>query len=455
MTTPSTFDADTMNSAQPVPSAQPAQPDQQTPMAVTHRYDPSTKAIQPIAPTKFDAATMQTAQSLPAAPAKFDAATMQGAQPIQKAPASGPSAEEANAAMEKAKSAAGAETEQTDPRSFWQKIKDATINAGVAIATGGVGASASQEVGKAVTGPGTAMNTPLGENQSQEISAINDVIHGELRKGGKKIWNSEKVDANNVIPGSPVEWAIRHFDPDFHGKATPEAIEAAKAKNPNPGEKPLIDIAQFVNKDEHPIAKALAEASQGLTSPENVAIMYSTGGLGLIGKTPQAIKVFGVMQKLISAGFSFQMMQGVYQHSAAFMKAMNDGDANEAEYQLTHALFGVVLTAQGASHAVEETAVPGQPAPKEILPLLSDTDKAVLGKIGEVVGKAADNTVDFSKQKMTSAADRMGRAIGRTDSFPEAVSRAANMLDKKAGPEFRDKVTRIAPDLKAIINEDT
>src|SRR5271157_1896555 len=170
MTTPSTFDADTMNSAQPVPSAQPAQPDQQTPMAVTHRYDPSTKAIQPIAPTKFDAATMQTAQSLPAAPAKFDAATMQGAQPIQKAPASGPSAEEANAAMEEAKSAAGAKTEQTDPRSFWQKIKSAVV------------------------GPGTATGTPVGEVQSQEIAGVNDIIRGELRKGGKKIWNSEKVD---------------------------------------------------------------------------------------------------------------------------------------------------------------------------------------------------------------------------------------------------------------------
>src|SRR5271157_3335000 len=92
MTTPSTFDADTMNSAQPVPSAQ---SDQQAPQP----------AQQSAVPTKFDAATMQTAQSLPAAPAKFDAATMQSAQPVQAqaAPTPPPARSSADVMMDIAK----------------------------------------------------------------------------------------------------------------------------------------------------------------------------------------------------------------------------------------------------------------------------------------------------------------------------------------------------------------
>src|SRR5271157_2543466 len=113
MTTPSTFDADTMNSAQPVPSAQ---PDQQAPQP----------AQQSAVPTKFDAATMQTAQSLPAAPAKFDAATMQGAQPIQQfAPKQSTQAatgtpNAADDAMADVKDAAGV---VSNPSSMTSKIK--------------------------------------------------------------------------------------------------------------------------------------------------------------------------------------------------------------------------------------------------------------------------------------------------------------------------------------------
>jgi hypothetical protein len=314
----------------------------------------------------------------------------------------------------------------------------------------------------AVSGPDTALATPMGENKGNEISGINDIIHGEFAKGGSKIWNSEKIDAKNIAPGSPVEWAIRQFDPDFHGEATKEAVAAMKAKNQNPGEKPLVDIAQFVDKDKHPIGKALAEVGQGLTSPENLAIMYGTGGLGLVGKTPQALKALGVMNKLISAGFAYQALQGAYQHSKAFMDAMNAGDANEAEYQLTHALASGTMAVQAGSHAAEGVAVPGSRAfgakgivpVEKALPFLSDTDKAVLGKTAEVVGKAAEATSDFAKQKATDAADVMGRVVGRTDNFDQAITAAADKLGKKVGPEFKEKVGRVSNDLKDIINND-
>jgi len=225
--------------------------------------------------------------------------------------------------------------QKEDTRSMWEKIKSA------------------------VAGPNTALSTPLGQTPSQEISGVNDIIHGEFAKGGHKIWDAEKIGAHNVVPGSPVEWAIRQFNPDFHGTATKEYIAADKAKNPNPGEKPLIDISQFLDKKEHPIAKAIAEVGEGFTSPNNLAIMYSTGGLGLIGKTPQALKAFKVTQKLISAGFAYQALNSAYTHSEAFKDAMDNGDEAEAEYQLTHALAGGTIALQAGSHAAEGVNVPG------------------------------------------------------------------------------------------------
>src|SRR5271157_97590 len=114
MTTPSTFDADTMNSAQPVPSAQPAQSDQQAPQP----------AQQPAVPTKFDAATMQTAQSLPAAPAKFDAATMQSAQPVQAqaAPTPPPARSSADVMMDIAKKGGAMPFGEDSKISKWVKL---------------------------------------------------------------------------------------------------------------------------------------------------------------------------------------------------------------------------------------------------------------------------------------------------------------------------------------------
>lgn len=64
------------------------------------------------------------------------------------------------------------------------------------------------------------------------------------------------------------------------------------------------------------------------------------------------------------------------------------------------------------------------------------------------------NIAESAKQKLTNAADVVGRAVGRTDDFNKAITSVANKLDKKTGPEFRDKVTRVSSDLKDIINSD-
>jgi hypothetical protein len=308
----------------------------------------------------------------------------------------------------------------------------------------------------AVAGPNTAFNTPEGEAHEQEREGLWDILTGDIKKGFGEVWDANKIDANHIIPNSPVEWAIRQFDPDFRGQATKEAQAAYKEKNPNPGEKPLVDIAQFVDMKKHPIAKALTEVAQGFTSPENVAIMYGTGGLGLLGKVPQAFRAYRVTQRLISAGFAYQSLESAYEHSKAFKEAYDAGDETKAEYELTHAVAAGVITAQAATHAAEgKYKVGGKTV--EVKPLVepSPTEKKVIGAVTNVIGKAAEPATNFAKEKLQAVTDRVGEAIGKTSDFDTAVGRVANMMGKKAGPEFLETVKTASDDLKEIINKDT
>src|SRR5580692_8435120 len=90
-----------------------------------------------------------------------------------------------------------------------------------------------------MVGPQTATGAPLTPGQSQEVSGVSDVFHGNIRQGLGKIWDSERP---HVIPGSPIEKLIQKVNPDFHGAATPE-YQAANEPAIN---KPLVDTAQFI-----------------------------------------------------------------------------------------------------------------------------------------------------------------------------------------------------------------
>jgi hypothetical protein len=82
------------------------------------------------------------------------------------------------------------------------------------------------------------------------------ILHGDFRKGAGKIWDSERP---HVIPGSAVEALIQKFNPDFHGAATSEFQQA----NEPAINKPLVQTSQFIDKKQHPVQKAIAEARGG------------------------------------------------------------------------------------------------------------------------------------------------------------------------------------------------
>jgi hypothetical protein len=209
-------------------------------------------------------------------------------------------------------------------------------------------------------GPQTAIGAPLTPDQSQEVSGVSDILHGNIRQGAGKIWDSERP---HVIPGSPVERVIQKFNPDFHGAATPEYIAA----NEPAINKPLVQTSQFIDKKKHPVQKAFAEASEGMTSPGNIAILMSTGGLGLV-ENPVAL---GMANKLLSAGFAANSIGTLYKHSKSFAEAYDNDDWTEAAYQMTHALASGTISALAATHAV------GGP-------------ETVAAKTTELAGKTAD-----------------------------------------------------------------
>src|SRR5579872_757842 len=196
----------------------------------------------------------------------------------------------------------------------------------------------------AVAGPTTALATPVSPELQSEGSGVSDILHGNFKQGANKIWDAEKP---HVIQGSFLEKAIQKLDPTFQGSVTPDEVTAHDAQF-NAGARPLVDGAQFISKDTHPVAKALAETAQSLTTPNNIAVLYSTGGLGLVDNPTN----LAFASRLMSGGFSAAAIGNAYRNYKGFRDAIDKQDWSEAEYQITHAVTSGVLGVLAARGAV-------------------------------------------------------------------------------------------------------
>ncbi len=196
----------------------------------------------------------------------------------------------------------------------------------------------------AVAGPTTAFGARGSKYENSEVSGVSDVLHGNVAQGARKIYDAEKP---HVIQGSPLEKALQKIDPSFQGSVTPEENSAVLAARPIV--QPAVDAAQFIDKNQHPADKALVETAQSLTSPANLAILYSTGGLGLVDNP----KTLAYASRLISGGFSATAIANAYQHYKGFREAVDKGDYAEADYQITSAISSGVLGLLAAKDPVE------------------------------------------------------------------------------------------------------
>lgn len=141
--------------------------------------------------------------------------------------------------------------------------------------------------------------------------------------------------------------------------------------NPKHGQMQLISPEEAMTPSEqqrHPILTGVGEVAGGLTTPENVAIIAATGGLG---ELPGAA---AMIPRLVSAGFSLQSIYQAASMYPAIRDAFARGDTSEAKRLLTHAGLNLGIGALAGRHALKgrglgakapavETQVPGEAAP--------------------------------------------------------------------------------------------
>lgn len=243
-----------------------------------------------------------------------------------------------------------------------------------------------------------------------------DVLHGQIATGSQKMWDAM---APHITAGSPMERQMQALYPDF------------KAQAPAPDNRvplnPVVDLGQFVDKEKHPIGKAIAETVSSFTTPENIAIMTSTGGLGIVNSAQK----LAMANKLLSLGFAAQAIGATYEHSEAFKKAFDEGNSVEAQYQIAHAIMSGAITTIAAAHATGNE-----------MPLASKTDLAVAGKVVEgasKVGEAAGNAVDLLSKPFSGASlEQLYYQLGKPG--------------KVKGQTFTSTIGRALPALKEIVD---
>ena len=95
------------------------------------------------------------------------------------------------------------------------------------------------------------------------------------------------------------------------------------------------------------VAKGTLEVAEALTTPENVAIIAS------LGLTAGALPL---LSRIISAGFSIELLRGVVQQYPELREAMNTGDEQRAAQVATRMGLGGILSALAGAHAVRGRA---------------------------------------------------------------------------------------------------
>ncbi len=134
--------------------------------------------------------------------------------------------------------------------------------------------------------------------------------------------------------------------------------------NPKYGQMQLVSPEEALTPSEqraHPIATGIGEAAGGFTSPESVALLAGTGGLG---ELPGAA---AMLPRLMSAGFGAQAIYSGIKNVPAIRDAWNRGDVSEVERLLTHTVLNLGMGALAGQHAVTgESAITGRTTPTEV-----------------------------------------------------------------------------------------
>ena len=143
--------------------------------------------------------------------------------------------------------------------------------------------------------------------------------------------------------------------------ATPSNLEVMQKPRPGMSDERAVAPEQLMTPEErqhHPILTGVGEVAGGLTTPGNMLLTATSGGLG---------KVPGVAGKVLprvaSGVFSALQLRDIYREVPECKAAIDRGDVSEAERIFTHITLGAAMAALGIKHAASGESLPTTEGP--------------------------------------------------------------------------------------------
>lgn len=282
--------------------------------------------------------------------------------------------------------------------------------------------------------PAGAVLKPVSQSQPSMRATTPADLQSGIGAEVSDVWNRLKrvfTTGTTLNPDVAISTAPYHTPPEQNGGQLPSGTPVPAMQLVTP-QAAMTSIEQT----KHPIATGIAEFTGGLTSPESVALLAASGGLGelpgLAGK---------ILPRLASAGFSGMQIQSAFKEIPAFRAALADGDSGEAQRILTHMTLGIAAAAMGAQHATT-----GEPAPESFEGMnaaISDLTNRAVAK-ARSVGADVANRLDFTKtapedyvkQAAIGTAKAGVTGLSKAVAIPGAMAEGAVNLGTKAADAF-------------------
>lgn len=160
------------------------------------------------------------------------------------------------------------------------------------------------------------------------------------------------------------DWWSAHA-PKTSTKSLDKDGETAFHKVKRFAETPLVDTTKLkaeraipgtgtASKVAKGITEGLESSASGLTSPENIALMVGTWGLGA-GEAGLAVRA---VKSLVSAGFGVDQLKAAWDKIQPFREAIKKGDTEGAARIATEGLTSAVMGGSALAHGAKAKATP-------------------------------------------------------------------------------------------------
>jgi hypothetical protein len=195
------------------------------------------------------------------------------------------------------------------------------------------------------------------------LAAEADPNAGTISASTPSMWDRIMAPVREGAIGRAVEQSFPEGSPLRRMIGTPSMTTQADREQPGVGHA----ILPFEAATSQPGAiRGAAEFAGGLTTPESLLLMAGSGGLGTLGKQLGT----GLVSRLISAGFSADMLHSAYQQIPALRDSWNQQDWPQVRQQLVKLTLGTGMAALGVRHALKGGVAPAaaeeRAAPREV-----------------------------------------------------------------------------------------